>query len=259
MLWSSDCALWRGLLLLGSVPGAWVAGVHDLHVTANGPVVCGLAVGGLQFRIRSDERLIALAAEVDLPVLSEGRSSEQDDSEQLNQAHLPSESAVILGEIASASYRNRCMRHPIRSFKGAGKVARHEAGVVAHMHLKAAPHGISHLLGLQPTGLPTGAVAMAEAERRSSPCRMIWRWEHPTPSGRAADLEGSRPPPYAYPLATIGLGMSQLQRLCCWSCGGKNIQLKKESSLGNCADSCDNAPIAVKTKGGSTPDILCGD
>jgi len=92
---------WR-LLLLGSVAGAWVGGVLDLNVTADGPVVCGLAVGWLQLGVRSDERLIALPAEVNLPVLSEGRSSEQHDGEQLNQAHQPFESAVTLGEITSA-------------------------------------------------------------------------------------------------------------------------------------------------------------
>ena len=117
---------WR-LLLLGSVAGAWVGGVLDLNVTADGPVVCGLAVGGLQLGVRSDERLIALPAEVNLPVLSEGRSSEQHDGEQLNQAHQPFESAVTLGEITSAPYRDKCRLPPIGYFEGAGQVARHEA------------------------------------------------------------------------------------------------------------------------------------
>jgi hypothetical protein len=78
---AQSSALGWGLLLLGSVAGTWVAWVHDLHITAIGPVVCGLAVGGLQFRVRSDERLITLAAEVDLPVLSKGRCSKQHDGE----------------------------------------------------------------------------------------------------------------------------------------------------------------------------------
>ena len=109
-----------------------------MNVTADGPVVCGLAVGWLQLGIRSDERLIALPAEVDLPVLSEGRSSEQYERKQLNQEERTFESAATLGEITSTPYRDRCGRHPIGYIKGAGKVARHEAGVVAHVDLKAA-------------------------------------------------------------------------------------------------------------------------
>jgi hypothetical protein len=50
----------------------------------------------------------------------------------------------------------------IDCLEGTGEVAGHEAGVVAHMHLKAVTHRVCHLLGLQPTGVPSGAVAMAE-------------------------------------------------------------------------------------------------
>lgn len=59
----------------------------------------------------------------------------------------------------------RLCRATIRRSEGILKTARHEAGVGSHMNLKAVPHGIRQLLGLQTTGVPCGAVAMAERVR----------------------------------------------------------------------------------------------